>query len=65
MRIAVVGAGAMGGSYGGLLAVAGHEVSLIEAWREHVETIARQGLTGIGCGCRPRPSPRLAPPPRS
>jgi len=44
MRITVVGAGAMGGSYGGLLAVAGHEVSLIDAWRDHVEAIARQGL---------------------
>jgi 2-dehydropantoate 2-reductase len=44
MKITVVGAGAMGGSYGGLLAVAGHEVSLIDAWREHVEAINRDGL---------------------
>jgi 2-dehydropantoate 2-reductase len=44
MRITVVGAGAMGGSYGGLLAGAGHEVSLIDAWREHVEAINRDGL---------------------
>ncbi len=44
MKITVVGAGAMGGSYGGLLAVAGHEVSLIDAWREHVEAIAKDGL---------------------
>jgi 2-dehydropantoate 2-reductase len=44
MKITVVGAGAMGGSYGGLLAVAGHEVSLIDAWREHVEAIDREGL---------------------
>jgi 2-dehydropantoate 2-reductase len=44
MKITVVGAGAMGGSYGGLLAVAGHEVSLIDAWREHVEAIERDGL---------------------
>ena len=28
MRIVVVGAGAMGGSYGGLLALAGEDVSL-------------------------------------
>jgi 2-dehydropantoate 2-reductase len=44
MQITVVGAGAMGGSYGGLLALAGHEVSLIDAWREHVEAIVRDGL---------------------
>jgi 2-dehydropantoate 2-reductase len=44
MRITVVGAGAMGGSYGGLLALAGHEVSLIDAWPEHVEAINRDGL---------------------
>jgi len=44
MRITVVGAGAMGGSYGGLLAVAGHEVQLIDAWQAHVEAINRAGL---------------------
>jgi len=44
MKITVVGAGAMGGSYGGLLAVAGHEVSLIDAWQAHVDAIDRDGL---------------------
>ena len=44
MRITVVGAGAMGGSYGGLLAKAGHEVGLIDAWQAHVEAINRDGL---------------------
>ena len=44
MKITVVGAGAMGGSYGGLLAVAGHEVQLIDAWPAHVEAINREGL---------------------
>jgi 2-dehydropantoate 2-reductase len=44
MKITVVGAGAMGGSYGGLLAAAGHDVSLIDTWRGHVEAIARDGL---------------------
>jgi len=44
MKITVVGAGAMGGSYGGLLAVAGHEVQLIDAWQAHVEAINREGL---------------------
>jgi 2-dehydropantoate 2-reductase len=44
MKITVVGAGAMGGSYGALLAVAGHEVQLIDAWQAHVEAIDREGL---------------------
>ena len=44
MRITVIGAGAMGGSYGGLLARAGHEVSLIDAWQAHVDAINRDGL---------------------
>ena len=48
MRIAVVGAGAMGGSYGGLLAVAGEEVSLLDARSEHVEAIRRGGLRVSG-----------------
>jgi 2-dehydropantoate 2-reductase len=44
MKITVVGAGAMGGSYGGLLALAGHEVCLIDAWQAHVDAIERDGL---------------------
>ena len=45
MKIAVIGAGAMGGSFGGLLARAGHDVTLIDTWQEHVEAINRDGLT--------------------
>ena len=44
MKIAVVGAGAMGGSYGGHLARTGHDVLLVDTWREHVERINRDGL---------------------
>lgn len=44
MKIAVVGAGAMGGTYGGHLARAGHDVRLIDIWVEHVEAINRRGL---------------------
>ena len=44
MRIAVVGAGAMGGSHGGLLAAAGEDVGLVDVWSEHVEAIRRAGL---------------------
>jgi 2-dehydropantoate 2-reductase len=48
MKITVVGAGAMGGSYGALLAVAGHEVSLVDAWQAHVDAIERDGLRLVG-----------------
>ena len=44
MKIAVVGAGAMGSLFGGLLAEAGREVWLFDIWQEHVDTINRQGL---------------------
>jgi 2-dehydropantoate 2-reductase len=44
MRIVVIGAGAMGGSYGGLLAHSGHDVTLIDTWQEHVDAIRRDGL---------------------
>ena len=43
MKIAVMGAGAVGCYYGGLLARAGHEVRLIGRTR-HVEAVARHGL---------------------
>jgi 2-dehydropantoate 2-reductase len=48
-RIAFMGAGAVGGYVGGHLAAAGHDVVLIDAWPEHVETIRRHGLeiTGV------------------
>jgi 2-dehydropantoate 2-reductase len=43
-RIAVVGAGALGGYVGGSLAHAGHDVTLIDAWPEHIEAIRARGL---------------------
>lgn len=45
MRIAVVGAGAIGSTYAWRLAAAGHDVAIVDVWREHVETVARDGLT--------------------
>ncbi len=48
MKIAMVGAGAMGGSYGAQLARAGHAVTLIDSWQDHVETINRAGLHADG-----------------
>jgi 2-dehydropantoate 2-reductase len=44
MRIAIMGCGAMGSIYAGLLANAGHDVLVVDRWRDHVETIARSGL---------------------
>ena len=44
MRIAVVGAGAMGSVYAGLLGAAGNEVCVIDTWQEHVAAIAEGGL---------------------
>ena len=44
MKIAVVGAGAMGSVYAGLLGAAGNEVWAIDSWREHVDAIRERGL---------------------
>src|SRR5437867_339099 len=43
-RIAIVGAGALGGYVGGTLAHLGHDVTLIDAWPEQIETIRALGL---------------------
>jgi 2-dehydropantoate 2-reductase len=52
MRVAILGAGAMGSVFGGRLAAAGNDVWLIDIWREHVEMINREGLSIEG-----QPSP--------
>jgi 2-dehydropantoate 2-reductase len=44
-RIVVVGAGAIGGYTGGSLAHNGFDVTLIDPWPEHIETIRRDGLS--------------------
>ena len=44
MRIAIVGAGAMGSVYAGLLASAGNDVMVIHRNRQHVEAIGANGL---------------------
>jgi 2-dehydropantoate 2-reductase len=44
MKIAVLGAGAMGCLFGGKLKIAGQDVVLIDVWTEHVEAINRNGL---------------------
>jgi len=43
-RIGFIGAGAVGGYVGGGLAAAGHDVTLIDPWPEHVDRIRRDGL---------------------
>ncbi|MGE5577411.1 MAG: ketopantoate reductase family protein [Syntrophothermus sp.] len=48
MKIAVVGAGAMGCRYGAALAGAGQEVTLVDIWQEHIDAINRGGLEVTG-----------------
>lgn len=44
MRFAILGAGAMGSVFGGHLALAGHEVTLVDVRREHIDAVRRDGL---------------------
>jgi 2-dehydropantoate 2-reductase len=44
-KIAIVGAGALGGHVGAYLTREGHDVTLIDAWPEHVEHMRAHGLT--------------------
>lgn len=48
LRIAVVGCGAMGSVYAARLAGAGHDVLVVDAWADHVQAIARDGLALSG-----------------
>ena len=44
MKIGIVGCGAMGCVYAGLLSEAGHDVWAIDQWQEHIEAIHNNGL---------------------
>ncbi len=44
MKIAIVGCGAMGSVYAGLLAGAGNEVMVVDGWQAHVDAIRANGL---------------------
>ncbi len=44
MRIAIIGTGAMGSVYAGLLADAGNDVWAIDLWQEHLNAIRNHGL---------------------
>lgn len=43
-RVAILGAGAMGSVYAGLMASAGHEVFAVTLWKEHAEAMSLRGL---------------------
>ncbi|MGZ0188360.1 MAG: ketopantoate reductase family protein, partial [Alphaproteobacteria bacterium] len=44
MKIGIIGAGAMGSVYAGLMADAGHDVWMFDNWAEHVAAINANGL---------------------
>jgi len=48
MRIGIVGTGAMGSVYAGLLGRAGHDVWAVDTWAEHIDAIAASGLAVSG-----------------
>jgi len=49
-KVAVLGAGAMGCLFGGLLAEKGLNVILIDVWKQHVDEINKKGLKMMGHG---------------
>lgn len=49
-KVVIVGGGAMGCLFGGLLAEGGLEVTLVDVWTEHVDAINRDGLKILGHG---------------
>ena len=49
-HVAVLGAGAMGSLFGGLLAEGGMKVTLIDPWQEHIHAINEDGLKMVGFG---------------
>ena len=44
MKITIAGAGAMGSRFGLMLHQAGHEVLLVDGWKDHVDAIQKEGL---------------------
>ena len=51
-KVVVVGAGAMGGLFGGLLAEGGLDVTLVDAWPEHIAAIQSDGLRIVSSGLK-------------
>ncbi len=62
MKVAIIGSGAMGSLFGGKLSAVGADVVLYDVFKEHVETVNRDGLvieeaaTGELASFRPRAS---------
>ncbi len=61
MRIAIVGAGAIGGTMGAYLARAGHDITLVDAADEHVRAINARGLSIEGAETFTVRVPAIAP----
>ena len=49
-HVVVLGAGAMGSLFGGLLAEGGLSVTLVDPWQEHIDQIKANGLKMVGYG---------------
>lgn len=49
-KVVIVGSGAMGSLFGGLLTDGGLDVTLVDVWRDHVDAINRNGLRMLGHG---------------
>ena len=49
-HVVVLGAGAMGSLFGGLVAEGGLHVTLVDPWREHIDAIRKSGLRMVGHG---------------
>ncbi|MFK7601218.1 ketopantoate reductase family protein [Deinococcus sp. SM5_A1] len=48
MKITILGAGAIGGLAGAYMAKAGHDVTLVDRWAEHIDAIKAHGITVDG-----------------
>jgi 2-dehydropantoate 2-reductase len=44
MKTAIMGAGAMGSLFGGLLTLSGEDVWLVDIWKDHIDAIRSKGL---------------------
>jgi 2-dehydropantoate 2-reductase len=49
-KTVIVGGGAMGSLFGGLLSEGGLAVTLVDVWKEHVDAVNRHGLKIVGHG---------------
>ncbi len=49
-HVVVLGAGAMGSLFGGLVAEGGLDVTLVDPWQEHIDSIRKNGLKMVGFG---------------